>query len=197
MSESDPPVVLIIEDEPDVAESYELMLGDDYDVRIANNGEAGLELVADADVVLLDRMLPGMSGTEVLKEIRNRDVDVRVAMVTAVDPDFDVIEMGFDDYVQKPPTDAELRATIDDLLERGEYEDDVQDYYSLLARKGSLEAEKTEKELEESTAYHELERRIQKHQADLAEENDLLLDDTAFVGALRDLTGGPGEGVDG
>jgi len=58
------------------------------------------------DVVLLDRMMPGMSGQEVLAAIRERGLDCRVAMVTAVDADFDVIEMGFDEYLGKPRTET-------------------------------------------------------------------------------------------
>ncbi|MFC4553269.1 response regulator, partial [Halorussus sp. GCM10023401] len=110
MDESDAPTVLVIEDEPDLGRLYELWLEDDYDVKHVETGEQALSALDDSvDVVLLDRRLPGMSGRAVLEEIRERDVDCRVAMVTAVDPSFDVVEMGFDTYVTKPPDREQLR----------------------------------------------------------------------------------------
>ena len=150
MSGTDNPVVLVVEDEPDVGETYELWLAGDYEVRRAASGAAALEtLDEDVDVVLLDRMMPGMSGNEVLAELRERGHDARVAMVTAVDPDFDIVEMGFDDYVTKPPTREALVETITDLLERSERADRVREYQSLLSKRTVLEAEKSEAELAE------------------------------------------------
>jgi DNA-binding response OmpR family regulator len=115
MSE-DSPTVLIVDDESDVADAYAGLLGDAYDCRVAYGGAAALELYGpDIDVVLLDRRMPDISGDEVLQEIREREGSARVAMVTAVDPDFDVIEMGFDDYAVKPVSRAELEATVQRL----------------------------------------------------------------------------------
>jgi len=65
MSDSDRPVVLIVEDEPYVAETYRLWLREDYEVEMAHDGDEGLsKLDADVDVVLLDRMMPGLSVTK-------------------------------------------------------------------------------------------------------------------------------------
>jgi two-component system response regulator AdeR len=187
-SESDERVVLVVEDEPDVAETYRLWLDLDYEVRLASSGTDALEqLDEDVDVVLLDRMMPGMSGDEVLAEMRDRGYDCPVAIVSAVDPDFDIIEMGFDDYITKPPTADELRETIDDLLERSERAEKVREYRSLLTKRAMLEEQKTEKELAQSEAYADLQERIDDLEADLDDEQDRLLDDAAFVGALREF----------
>ena len=119
MSESDPPVVLIVEDEPDVAETYKLWLQGDYEVRMGQNGDEGLELLDESvDVVLLDRRMPVVSGNEVLAAIEERDLQCRVAMVTAVDPDFDIVDMGCDDYVVKPVTRDRLLEVVEVLDER-------------------------------------------------------------------------------
>ncbi|QLD90152.1 response regulator [Natronomonas salina] len=194
MSETDGPVVLVVEDEPDVAETYELWLAGTYDVRLAASGTEALELVDDAvDVVLLDRMMPGMSGDEVLAEIREQGYDVRVAMVTAVDPDFDIVEMGFDDYVTKPPTQESLRGTVEDLLARGNHVDTVQEYRALLAKRTALEAEKGDAELAESDAYADLQSQIEAVEAELDDQEDRLLDDSEFVGAIRDFEDGAGD----
>jgi len=151
MNPADEPVVLVVEDEPDVAETYKLWLAADYDVRLAESGDAALGMIDETvDIVLLDRMMPGMSGTEVLAKIRDRGYDCRVAMVSAVDPDFDIIEMGFDDYVTKPPTRDGLLETVEELGERGQRAERVQEYRSLLAKQAALETQKTEDELEAS-----------------------------------------------
>ena len=188
--DEDRPVVLIVEDEPDVAETYELWLHDRYDVRRAEDGPTALDVVDDSvDVVLLDRMMPGMSGDEVLAEIRERGIDCRVAMVTAVDPDFDIIEMGFDDYVSKPPTKDGLIETIQALLERSDYAADVREYRSLLATRAALASEKSDGELGASDEFADLEARIEAAEAEIETEQDRLVDDATFVSALRELTG--------
>ena len=121
MSESDRPVVLIVEDEPDVAETYKLWLRNDYEVRMAHDGDEGLELLDDSvDVVLLDRMMPGLSGDEVLERIRERDLGCRVSMVTAVEPDFDILEMGYYSLVEKQAT-LEASKSSAELEENDEY----------------------------------------------------------------------------
>lgn len=197
MSETDGPVVLVVEDEPDVAETYEMWLAGTYDVRMAASGSEALELVDDSvDVVLLDRMMPGMSGGEVLAAIREAGYDVRVAMVTAVDPDFDIVGMGFDDYLTKPPTRETLVETVEDLLAREDHVDTVQKYRALLAKRAALEAQKGDGELAESDAYADLQERIAAVEAELDGQEDRLLDDSEFVGAIRDFEVDAGAGED-
>lgn len=188
MTGSGGPVVLVVEDEPAVAESYEMMLDDEYDIRIAHGGEDALVVVDDADIVLLDRMMPGMSGEEVLQEIRGRGVDCRVVMVTAVDPDFDILEMGFDDYITKPPKEDDLKQTIEEVLSRNEYGERVEMYHELQSKRSSLLEEKSREELESNEEFKELEERIEELESELRGEDDDLMDDAEFVGRLRDLT---------
>ncbi|WP_049981297.1 response regulator [Halolamina rubra] len=188
MSENGPPVVLVVEDEPDVAETYRRWLRSSYDVRVAPDGATAMtELDGDVDVVLLDRMMPEMAGEEVLREIRDREIDCRVAMVSAVDPDFDIVEMGFDAYVTKPPDRDELTGTIERLLDRAELNDDLQEYYSLVARQSALQAEKTEAELAESDEYAALVDRIERERERVDEELGDMSTDTEFVGAVREI----------
>ncbi|MFT4883835.1 MAG: two-component system response regulator AdeR [Natronomonas sp.] len=188
METPDDPVVLVVEDEPDVAETYQLWLTADYEVRLAESGGKALEKIDDdVDVVLLDRMMPGISGDEVLAEIRDRGYDCPVAIVSAVDPDFDIIEMGFDDYITKPPTAAGIRETIDDLLERSERADKVREYRSLLTKRAMLEEQKSEAKRKESDAYADLQERIDTLESELETDEDRLLDDAEFIGALREF----------
>ncbi|MFB6120251.1 MAG: response regulator [Halobacteriaceae archaeon] len=189
MTDDGRPVVLVVEDEPDVAETYEFWLADEYEVRRAESGDDALELVDDeVDVILLDRMMPGTPGDEVLREMRDRGIDCPVAMVSAVDPGFDVIEMGFDDYVAKPPRRDELLETVAELLERATYERDVRRLRTLIRKKALLEAEKSPEQLAANDAFGRLRDDIEALRAELQAESEPLADDVAFVSALRDLT---------
>lgn len=155
-SESDD-IVLIIDDEPDLAEVYSRHLEGEYDVRVALGGEEGLEKLDDAvDVVLLDRKMPDMSGDEVLEEIRARGVGCRVVMVTAVDPDMDVLDMAFDEYLVKPVTDEQLREAVERMLARHTLEERIQEMVALASRLATLEAKLDIDQLERSEAYQQL-----------------------------------------
>jgi DNA-binding response OmpR family regulator len=189
MSDSDPPVVLIVEDEPDVAETYKLWLRNDYEVRMALDGSEGLDLLDDdVDIVLLDRMMPGLSGDEVLDRIRERDLDCRVSMVTAVEPDFDILEMGFDAYLSKPIRSEELHETVQNLLERSEYDSLLQRYYSLVEKRATLEATKSNAELSSSEEYDELKAQIDELEDDLSGALGGIEDDDDFIATLRGLS---------
>jgi len=187
MSSSEPATVLVVDDEPDVADAYAAQLEEDYIVSTAYSGQEALDTLDDAiEVVLLDRRMPGISGDEVLEHIRDRGLDCRVAMVTAVDPDFDIIDMPFDDYVIKPVSRDDLFKTIERLLTASEYEAKLRRYYSLTAKHATLLANKPESELAESEEFTELEDRM----ADVREGLDETIasfDDDDFEAAFRDL----------
>jgi len=187
MTDSDPPVVLIVEDEPAVAESYRIWLSDRYEVRVAETGEQALKRLADTDVVLLDRMMPGMSGDEVLNAIRDHDTECRVAMVTAINPELDVIELGFDAYVTKPPGRDELRSTVERLLKRAQLDESLQRYFSLAARRAALESAYPAERLSESDEYRALLERIDQCRDALDESTADLSSDSNFVGAVREV----------
>lgn len=116
--------VLIVEDEAALAEPLAFLLEKEgFTVRIAGDGPSALAQFEDAaaDIVLLDLMLPGMSGTEVCKALRQRS-SVPVIMVTARDSEIDKVvglEIGADDYVTKPYSSRELIARIRAVLRRG------------------------------------------------------------------------------
>jgi len=189
MTDSDGPVVLIVEDEPDVAETYKLWLRDDYEVRMAHDGDEGLELLdEDVDVVLLDRMMPGLSGDEVLERIRERDLGCRVSMVTAVEPDFDILEMGFDAYLSKPIRSEQLHETVQNLMERSEYDALLQEYYALVEKRATLEATKSTAELDENDQYVALKEQIESLREDLDMALGGVEDDEDFIATLRGLS---------
>ena len=187
MSRSEPATVLVVDDEPDVADAYAAQLRDEYTVSTVYGGQEALDKLDDSvDVVLLDRRMPGISGDEVLEKIRERDLNIRVAMVTAVDPDFDIIEMPFDDYVIKPVSRDDLFETIERLLTASEYEERLRRYYALTAKQATLVANKPESELAESDAFTQLELEIEQIRSEL-DETISAFDEEDFETAFRDL----------
>lgn len=184
--------VLVVDDETLLADLFASWLESDWDVRVAYDGETALEALDESvSVVLLDRRMPGLSGDEVLDRIREAGYDCRVVMVTAVDPDFDIVEMGFDDYIVKPISKEDLQETVTKVADRAEYDADIQELYSLASKKALLEAEKSERDLRESEEYEKLNdrfrslrRRVDELREDLFEGHD------DFVGAFERLEDG-------
>ncbi len=124
--------VLLIEDDPAIVAGLELNLAlEGYEVLTAVDGESGYQLAVDKapDLVLLDIMLPGVNGLEVLRRLREVDADVPVLILTARGDDADKVlglTLGADDYISKPFNLAELRARINASLRRQRLRDSGQ-----------------------------------------------------------------------
>jgi two-component system, OmpR family, response regulator RegX3 len=125
--------ILIVEDEESLADPLAFLLRKEgFEVLLAGDGPSALEEFGrnQVDIVLLDLMLPGMSGTDVCKQLRQTS-NVPVIMVTARDSEIDKVvglELGADDYVTKPYSSRELIARIRAVLRRGgEEEEAVED----------------------------------------------------------------------
>jgi two-component system response regulator RegX3 len=121
--------VLIVEDEESFSEALAFMLKrEGYEVEVAADGNKAVELFDrnGADLLLLDLMLPGLSGTEVCKHIRTKS-SVPIIILSAKDGEIDKVvglELGADDYVTKPFSSRELLARVKAVLRRhGEVED--------------------------------------------------------------------------
>ncbi|HKJ58947.1 MAG TPA: response regulator [Halobacteriales archaeon] len=188
MPEDDAAVVLVVDDEEEVAEVFSLWLRDEYETRVATGGEAALEAIDGVDLVLLDRRMPDLSGDETLARMRERGYDGPVAMVTAVDPDFDIVEMAFDDYLVKPISKEELQETVERLLSVQSYDEQTQDQFALARKLAALEVEKDESELEASEEYATLRRQFEDGQGAL-DEAFAQMDEQAKTALLKDLGG--------
>ena len=120
--------VLIVEDEESLADPLAFLLRKEgFEATVVTDGPSALAEFdrSGADIVLLDLMLPGMSGTDVCKHLRSRS-SVPVIMVTARDSEIDKVvglELGADDYVTKPYSARELIARIRAVLRRGGEDD--------------------------------------------------------------------------
>jgi two-component system response regulator RegX3 len=123
--------ILVVEDEDSFSDALGYLLGrEGFDVCVADSGTKAIEEFdrGGADLVLLDLMLPGLSGTEVCKQLRTRS-NVPIIMLTAKDSEIDKVvglELGADDYITKPYSSRELVARIRAVLRRnsGEFADE-------------------------------------------------------------------------
>jgi two-component system response regulator RegX3 len=115
--------ILVVEDEASFSDALSYLLGrEGFDVSVADTGDGAIAEFDrhGADLILLDLMLPGLSGTEVCRQIRQRS-NVPVIMLTAKDSEVDKVvglELGADDYVTKPYSTRELVARIRAVLRR-------------------------------------------------------------------------------
>jgi len=116
------PVILVVDDEPSIRESYQVLLEDKYSIILATGGRAALEIVKKetVDLVLLDVLMPDIDGIEALKMIKDIS-DAEVIMVTAVKTvrtAIQAVKLGAYDYIAKPFDIDDLLATIGKALEK-------------------------------------------------------------------------------
>lgn len=184
VTEADEPArVLIVDDERDLADTYASRLADSYDVTAVYSGEDAVEELGNGyDVMLLDRRMPGLSGAEVLEERQDRGLAVRVVVVTAVDPEFDIPDVPYDDYLVKPVTGADLHRAIERALALARYNQRLQDLNSLRLERNVLEVESEDGDPEASEQYRKLTGEIDRLRTELADlereiERDFDLED--------------------
>lgn len=155
--------LLIIEDENHLAEALvQLLKKENYVIDVSNDGNEGLDnaLTGIYDVILLDIMLPGLNGFEILSILRKEKIDTPVLLLTARDQVTDRVkglDLGADDYLAKPFDQDELNARIRALLRRKnticevsemKFGDIVLDYKNLNIKSNSKELSLTLKESE-------------------------------------------------
>ncbi|SFS71636.1 Response regulator receiver domain-containing protein [Halostagnicola kamekurae] len=106
--------VLVVDDDPRLADLFAAWLEPNWTVQTAYDGEQALETVDDStEVVLLDRRMSGLSGDEVLSLLRASGYDCYVIIVSAIDPSTERLEADWDDYLVKPISKATLLEKIE------------------------------------------------------------------------------------
>ncbi|WP_459192558.1 response regulator [Halosimplex sp. J119] len=185
----DRPTVLVVDDEEEVAEVLALKLREEYETRVATGGEEALEVIDESvDAVLLDRRMPDIHGDDVLAEIRERGYDCVVVMTTAVDPDLNILEMDFDDYLTKPVETETLLTTLDQQLDSKQSGDPkLEEFFAVVSKIEVLEAELTPAELAESDEYEERKREAERLGRELQESHP---DFEEIVDTFRDINRG-------
>lgn len=132
--------ILLVEDEIALSDPLSFLLErEGYEVEVAADGPTAVAAFDQrgADLVLLDLMLPGLPGTEVCRELRNRS-NVPIIMLTAKDSEIDIVvglELGADDYVTKPYSTRELLARIRAVLRR---RNEVEDFDEAILEGGRV-----------------------------------------------------------
>ena len=134
------PVILVVDDDEGLRESFRLILDDDYELLEAPDGARALDVIraTHVDLVLLDVRLPGMDGVEVLERLKAIDEQTEVVLVTAVKTlrtAVAAMKLGAFDYITKPFEEDELLTVIRRALERRSLEREVVFLRSELARR--------------------------------------------------------------
>lgn len=155
------PFVLIVEDEEELASIYASYVEDACWVKVAHTGDEALSMIDHGlDVALLDRKLDDWSGDELVNVIHEREVDCGIVMVTAVEPDLDIVDLPVDDYLTKPVFEEDLQRTVEEILYRQVGGADRRELLALLSRKIALEAEIPASKLSKEPEYRKLTHRI-------------------------------------
>jgi DNA-binding response OmpR family regulator len=132
--------VFIIDDEEEMVVLLEDCLNDHYTVKSDTNAVRALQRIDDSvDVILLDRIMPEMSGDELLGILREKGLDVQIAMVTGVKPSGEVMEMPFDDYLVKPVEEPEVLGLVDTLMTRKQYHRASQRFFRNISKMKALQ----------------------------------------------------------
>lgn len=163
--------VLVVDDEPQLLEVFTLFLEEEYRVRTASGGKEALEAVDETvDAALLDRRMPDLNGDTVLEELRERGYTFPVAMVTAVEPEFDIVELPFDDYVTKPINREDLLAVVDVLFARAAYNEESREFFQLASKKAALESsDELGGDVETNEQYTQIIQRMSELESSLSE----------------------------
>ena len=154
--------VLVVAPEPGLAELYALWLSEFYDAATAYSAIQAIDVLEPSfDVVLLDASIQGVGSEGLLERIRDREFDVRIAVVSGEEPPGDVGEMVADEYVSKPVDSERIEAAVEALLLRPKRSGTGQELLSLVSRKRTLEARAESDDLAGRPEYRRLLDRIE------------------------------------
>jgi len=167
-------VVMVVDDDEAFAETMGLHLRENWDVVYAHDGDEAVEKYGPhVDVVLLDRRMPTMPGDEALPELREQDGETAIAMMTAVDPDWDIVDMDIDMYLTKPIDTRTIEETVGNLYDRAQYARELRGLFSLSSKIAALEERYPDDVLQNEERYQ----RLVSEQKRLREESRGHMDD--------------------
>lgn len=136
----EPPTVLVIADDRDLADTYSIWLESEYVVRTAYSGAEGLTWYDPSiDIVVFDRRIPDLAGTTLLESMDERDVDDQKAMLTKIEPGSEIVGVPCDEYLTKPITKSQLRDSVRELQIRSELDAELQRHFTLTSKIAALE----------------------------------------------------------
>lgn len=145
--------VLVVDDEQRIVEAHRRWLADEFSVLTADGGESALNTIDETvDIVLLDRRMPKCPGMDVLSEIRARELECVVIVVSSAKPEIEIIKEQFDDYLVKPTDKETLTELIEEWLEVLGHEDQ-REYQVLDSKRELLETYAHEHQLSNNDMY--------------------------------------------
>ena len=161
----DAATVLVVEDEANLLELYEVWLSEAYTVRPVLSGEAAFDqLDSTVDVMVLDRRMPDLSGDALLQQLREEGW---MGPVSAAEPDFDPLELAFDAHLNKPVTREELTGVVSRLLAVRDLDPEARTLYQHLVKLALLEETKNLVELDGHEGYEALQAGVDEAMAGL------------------------------
>ncbi|MFB6251620.1 MAG: winged helix-turn-helix transcriptional regulator [Halobellus sp.] len=171
-----PPTVLVADDDRRLAEMHTEWLERDYDVRVAYDGDETVKILdGDVDLVVLDRRMPGLSGDELVEWIRRNNLDCRIVVLTSQDPDTDIVDLEFDEYLTKPTDKSKILDVVDTVLDRREHGALVREYLALRSKQALLKTELGYEDRDENEEYRRLVTRIEELETEIDEVPESVL----------------------
>mgnify|MGYP000085473431 CR=1 FL=1 len=153
--------VMVVDDEAGFADAVALWLEPEYDVTVVYDGDDAIDAYGDhVDVLLLDRRMPTVSGDDVLEHVRDADGTARIAMLTASELAVADAALDFDQYLQKPVSEDDVREAVTTLKRRNAYPRALCDYLATLERLSELHATHDADRLDDEDSYAALESRL-------------------------------------
>jgi Predicted transcriptional regulators len=175
-ADAGPATVLVADDDRRLAEMHAEWLDREYDVRTAYDGDEAIRaLDADIDIAVLDRRMPGVSGDKLVDWIRENHLDCRIVILTSQDPDTDIVDLGFDEYLTKPTERSEVLDIVETVLDRQEYDSLVRTYLALRSKQALLQAELSYEAREENSDYRRLVTQIEELETEIGDVPDDVL----------------------
>lgn len=180
----DSDTVLLVEDEPDLAELYASWLEDAYRVETVRDVATARAIGGRVDVVVADGRPDG--GAAELNDAVGGESETRIVVVTGTEPE--AFDAAVDDYLLKPVSRAELRTSVENQLLRRRYDEQLEAYFELASKKAALDGRLNEAELQSSQEYAELEDRIAVLRTKVNETRTRLLDRDELPQLYRDAS---------
>jgi CheY-like chemotaxis protein len=154
--------VLFVDDEESLVDAYSMYLDGHYNTKTATGGrEALTKLNSDVDVLVIDRRMPEVTGDEVIRRLDEWSLEFRIIIVSAVDPDTDIIDLPIDGYITKTVSEEELLDAVERALLKDRCETLVAEYNSVSESYDILNANYSRTELDEKDRVSELEDRME------------------------------------
>lgn len=149
--------VMVVDDDPDLRECYQLWLGESYDVLAVEDGDAALDRLDDTvDLLVLDREMPGTNGPAVAAQVASGPFDPGVVMISGVEPAVDLLEMPVDEYLTKPVEADEVLSAVERVGAATQFRSELQELFGLASRAATLETALEADTLEDCPEYAQL-----------------------------------------